>query len=128
MAYTKFKELTRYFNFNEEMNPNHLPKYVIDYLDENEEIYAAYKTKRDKAVFTSDRMILFDNLLFQKTVHMIPYKAIATSAIVYGKNKVSILLSLYNSYPVRLNFVKLDSRGKTRLRLLYTHIVKENKK
>ncbi len=128
MAYIKFKEVTRYFNFNEEMNPNHLPKYVIDYLGEDEEIYAAFKTKRDKAIFTSDRMILFDNLLFQKAVHIIPYKSIATSGIIYGKTKVTILLSLYNSYPVRLNFVRLDARGKTRLRLLYIHIMNENKK
>ena len=60
MAYVKYKELTKYFNFNKEIEIKELPKYVLDYVNDNEKIYKAYKTKRDKAVFTDKRMILFD--------------------------------------------------------------------
>ena len=48
MAYVKYKELTKYFNFNKEIDKDNLPKYVLDYVDEGEVIYKAYKTLRDR--------------------------------------------------------------------------------
>ncbi len=131
MAYIKYKELTKYFNFNEELDKEDLPKYVTDYLAEDEVIYAAYKTRRDKAIFTNDRMILFDvSYLFglTKKIHMIPYKSISTSAILFSIRSAAILMSLDSGYQMRLNFVGLKPETKTRLRLLYSHIMNENKK
>ena len=54
MAYVKYKELTKYFNFNKEIPIDDLPKYVLDYVSDTENIFKAYKTIRDKAVFTDN--------------------------------------------------------------------------
>ena len=66
MAYIKYKELTKYFNFNKIIEIDDLPEYVTDYIYSDEKILEAYKTSRDKAVFTNKRMILFDVTPFKK--------------------------------------------------------------
>ena len=43
MAYIKYKELTKYFNFNKEISSNQLPSYVTDYLKKEEKIYKVHK-------------------------------------------------------------------------------------
>lgn len=130
MAYIKYKELTKYFNFNEEIEVNNLPDYVTDYLSKTEQIYAAYKTKRDKAVFTDRSMILFDvTHIFglTKKIHIIPYNSISTSALLFRGNSASIFLSMDSGYQLRLDFVRLDGKEKTRLRLLYCIIMEKVK-
>lgn len=125
MAYIKYKELTKYFNFNKEISNDSLPSYVTDYVSEKETIYKSYKTKRDKAVFTNKRMILFDvhPLWNSKKIHMIPYKSISTGAILFESNSAAILLSFDSGYQLKLNFVRLDSKSKTELRKLYSTIM-----
>lgn len=125
MAYTKFKELTKYFYFNEELDKKDLPKYTLDYLDKNEEIFKAYRTKRDKALFTDKKMVLFDvdPLFDSKKIHIIPYHSISSAAVEFRSNSGSIQLSFDSGYQVRLDFVKLDSKAKTELRLLYMYIM-----
>lgn len=125
MAFVKFKELTKYFNFNNEIDKDNLPKYVLDYLEPSETIYKAYKTARDKAIFTDKRMILFDvaPLSFEKKIHIIPYMAISSGAISFLPNSGAILLTLDSGYQMRLNFVKLDSNEKSELRKLYTKMM-----
>lgn len=125
MAYVKYKELTKYFNFNEEINIDNLPKYVLDYVDKTEKIYKAYKTFRDKSVFTDKRMILFDVNITgtSKKIHIIPYKSISSGAILFHLNKASIFLSFNSGYQIRLNFVHLTAKDKTELRKLYNKIM-----
>ena len=48
MAYIKYKELTKYFNFNKIIEIDDLPEYVTDYIYSDEKILEAYKTSRDK--------------------------------------------------------------------------------
>ena len=36
MAYIKFKELTKYFDFKREVNIGELPEYTLEYVDEEE--------------------------------------------------------------------------------------------
>ena len=36
MAYVKYKELTKYFNFNKQIEKDGLPTYVTDYLKKGE--------------------------------------------------------------------------------------------
>lgn len=130
MAYIKYKELTKYFNFNEEIDVNNLPDYVTDYLSKTEQIYAAYKTRRDKAIFTDRSMILFDvTHIFGliKKIHIIPYNSISTCAIIFRVKSASILLSMDSGYQIRLDFVGLDAKRKTRLRLLYCIIMEKVK-
>lgn len=85
MAYIKYKELTKYFNFNKRLDIEELPKYVLDYVDSDEKILSAYKTSRDKSIFTNKRMILFDVTPFtkKKKIHIIPYKQISSATLEF---------------------------------------------
>lgn len=125
MAYIKYKELTKYFNFNKELEVDNLPSYITDYLADKELIYKVYKTLRDKAIFTDKRMILFDVDLMsiKKKIHIIPYKSISSGAILFKVNTAAIFLSFDSGYQMRLNFVKLDADAKTELRKLYSMIM-----
>lgn len=129
MAYIKYKELAKYFNFNKRIEIKDLPNYVNDYLYEDEEIIAAYKTSRDKAVFTEKRMILFDVTPVTKTkkIHIIPYKSISTSTIVYESTQSKILFSFDSGYQLRLDFTQMNAEDKMLLRLLYIDIMKEQR-
>ena len=124
MAYIKYKELTKYFNFNREISVDNLPVYVTDYVSEKEKIYKAYKTRRDKALFTDKRMILFDvdPITNSKKIHIIPYEAISTGAVLFKRTSGAILLSFDSGYQLKLNFVSLSPTDKTELRKLYTMI------
>lgn len=125
MAYIKYKELTKYFNFNKEIPVDSLPSYVTDYVSEKEKIFKAYKTFRDKAVFTNKRMILFDvhPIWNTKKIHIIPYKSISTGAILFKKTESSIFLSFDSGYQIRLNFVRMSAKDKTELRKLYSFMM-----
>lgn len=125
MAYIKYKELTKYFNFNKEIKTDDLPKYITDYVDKSEKIIKAYKTLRDKAIFTDKRMILFDVNLVNtiKKIHIIPYKSISTAAICFRPTKSSIYISFDSGYQMRLDFVNQTPENKTELRKLYTTIM-----
>ena len=43
MAYTKFKELTKYFDFKTEIPEEKLPEYVKEYVESSEKIILGYK-------------------------------------------------------------------------------------
>lgn len=126
MAYIKFKELTRYFSFSKEIDIDTLPNYVTDYVDKGEEILIAYKTTRDKAIFTNKKVILFDcNLLkgTTKTIHIIPYKSISSGAIQYTSSGAKILLTLDSGYQIRWDFVRMEGKDKTTLRHIYSKMM-----
>ena len=129
MAYVKYKELTKYFNFNKEISSEELPHYVLDYLDPNETIFKAYKTSRDKGIFTDERMILFDvsPLSSSKKVHILPYSSISSGALVFNYSSGSILLSFDSGYQLKLNFIHLDAKAKTELRRLFSYIFEKIK-
>lgn len=127
MAYVKYKELTKYFNFNKELDTTDLPNYVTDYLNEGEVIYKAYKTTRDKGIFTNSRMILFDvnPLTNSKKIHIIPYKSISSGAILFKFSSGAILLSFDSGYQLKLNFIRMSSTDKTHLRNLFSYIMEK---
>lgn len=127
MAYIKYKEITKYFYFSRVLDKTKLPWYVYDYIFDEETILAAYKTKTDHGVFTTHKIVLYDNYsLFgaKKNIYIIPYDTISTASIFYAPGKAEISLFLNSGYPVRLKFVNLVSLDKKRLRLLYTVITK----
>ena len=79
MAYIKYKELTKYFNFNKIIEIDDLPEYVTDYIYSDEKILEAYKTSRDKAVFTNKRLIVRDAQGLTGTkveIYSLPYSSI----------------------------------------------------
>ena len=122
MAYIKFKELTKYFNFNKKIEIGELPKYVLDYVLENENIIAAYRTSRDRAVFTDKRMILFDRdplAVHYKKIHMFPYSSISSSAINYKPGKVELLFSFDSGYQLHINFIDMHHEQKEIIKAVY---------
>jgi hypothetical protein len=125
MAYIKYKELTKYFNFSKEIEIDELPNYVKDYLKSGESIIKAYRTSRDKAIFTDNRMILFD-VNFTRTnkkIHIIPYESISTAALAFKPTTASIMISFNSGYQMKLNFINLKAENKTNLRKLYSYIM-----
>lgn len=128
MAYMKYKELTKYFNFRKEIETDNLPRYVTDYLYDNEKIIRGYVTRKDKGIFTDKRAILFDLRWFGliKTIYIIPYKSISTSAVSFQKNKASLIFSMDSGYPLKLNFINLSSEGKMHIRKLYAEVINKS--
>ena len=123
MAYMKFKELTKYFDFKEEIQDTScLPEYATEYLYENEKIIIAYKNSKDYAIFTNKKMILFDRdilAMYYKKVHVVPYKSISTSAINYVPGKVELLFSLNSGYQLHINFVSMNHDKKEHLKAIF---------
>lgn len=121
MAYIKYKELTKYFDFKKEIEIKDLPDYTKEYVTDNEEILLGYQTSRDHAVFTDKTMILFDRDIIgtYKKIHIIPYKSISTSAICFKPGKAEILISLDSGYQMRINFINMNHEKKEHLKIVY---------
>lgn len=122
MAYMKFKELTKYFDFGTEVHIDNLPEYTKEYVTSEESIVMAYKNSKDYAVFTNKKLILFDRdplAVYYKKIHIIPYKSISTSAINFKQSKVEILLSLDSGYQMHINFISMNHNKKENLKAAY---------
>ena len=129
MAYIKYKELTKYFDFNNEVSIDKLPDYTKEYVTDTENILIGYQTSRDYAVFTDKTMILFDRDIIKtyKKIHIIPYKSISTSAICFKPGKVEILLSLDSGYQMKINFVHMNHDKKEHIKIVYNAMMKHNR-
>lgn len=126
MAYIKFKEMTHYFNFYKEIDAKNLPDYVKQYVLPGEKIWKAYGTRRDKCVFTSEKLILFDVKGITgrtKKIHIFPLKTISSSAIVFKKDTVYLLFTFVSGYQMRLNYINLTPEDKGELRELFTNYI-----
>lgn len=121
MAYIKYKELTKYFDFKKETDINSLPEYTTEYVNPGETILGAYETERDHGIFTDKTMILFDRDILgsYKKIHIIPYKSISTSAICFKPGRAEILLSNDSGYQMRIVFVNMNNEKKERLKVIY---------
>lgn len=130
MAYAKFKELTKYFDFRQEVDVRELPYYATEYVNQGEKILLAYKTARDHAVFTDKTMILFDRDLVgtYKKIHIIPYTSISTSAICFRPGKTEILMSLDSGYQMRIIFVNMNHEKKEHIKAVYKTMMKNSTK
>lgn len=128
MAYMKFKELTKYFDFKEEIQDvNSLPLYTKEYAEENEQILIAYKNSKDYVLFTNQKMILFDRdplAVYYKKVHMVPYPSISTGAINYMPGKVEMLFSLDSGYQLHINFIGMNHEKKEKLKSIFKFMLK----
>ena len=121
MAYIKYKELTEYFNFHQELDINNLPDYVKDYLSPKEEVFVAYATNNDKFVLTNKKILIFDvkGITGTKKIHIFPFKSISSSAIEFKANKTAILVTMDSGYQLRLNFVQMNPKDKRKFRQVY---------
>lgn len=129
MAYMKFKELTKYFDFKEEIiDTELLPEYTKEYVYDSEKIVIAYKNSKDYVVFTNKKMILFDRdplAMYYKKVHVVPYNSISTSAINYVPGKVELLFSLNSSYQLHINFINMNHDKKENLKQVFKLMMKQ---
>lgn len=126
MAYIKFKELTKYFNFHQRLETDKLPEYVHQYISEGENILASYGTQRDKCVFTDKKIIVFDQQGLtgsSKKIQIFPYCSVDSTAIVFNPSSVYLLYTFMSGYQMRLNFVNLNASEKKELRIIFNTIV-----
>lgn len=130
MAYARFKELTKYFDFRHEVDVRELPFYATEYVNAGEKILLAYKTARDHAVFTDKTMILFDRDIMgtYKKIHIIPYPSISTSAICFRPGRAEILMSLDSGYQMRIVFVNMNHEKKENIKAVYKTMMKNSVK
>lgn len=130
MAYAKFKELTKYFDFKEEIEIDDLPDYTKEYVNSGEKILLGYKTARDHAVFTDKTMILFDRNIActYKKIHIIPYSSISSSAILFKPGRTEILMSMDSGYQMRIVFVNMNHIKKEHLKEVYKIMMKNSAK
>lgn len=127
MAYIKFKELTKYFDFKEEIMEENLPDYTKEYVESNEKILMGYKNSKDYVVFTDKKMILFDRdtlAVYYKKIHIIPYISISTSAINFKPGKVELLFSLDSGYQLHVNFIDMNHDKKENIKKVYKIMMK----
>ena len=127
MAYIKFKELTKYFDFKYEILEEDLPDYTKEYVEANEHIVMGYKNSKDYVVFTDKKMILFDRdtlAVYYKKIHIIPYMSISTSAINFKPGKVEILFSLDSGYQLHINFIDMNHDKKENIKKVYKIMMK----
>ncbi len=125
MAYIKFREMAHYFNFHKEIEEKELPDFVHQYVLPGEKIWKAYGTRRDKCVFTNNKLILFDvkGLGGTKKIHIFPFKTISSAAIVYKRSTVYLLFTFVSGYQMRLNYINLTPEDKKELRVLFADML-----
>ena len=126
MAYIKYKEITKYFNFSKKIDSNVLPKYVKDYIYDDEEILVSYKTSRDHGIFTNKKILLFDNTTvfgIKKEITIVPYDSITSCSVIFRMNSCELSF-VVGGYPMRIKFINMTAAAKSRLRILYTYITK----
>lgn len=127
MAYIKFKELSKYFDFKTEVYEDKLPDYTKEYVEDNEHIVIGYKNSKDYVVFTDKKMILFDRdtlAVYYKKIHIIPYVSISTSAINFKPGKVELLFSFDSGYQLHVNFIDMNHDKKEVLKKVYKMMMK----
>lgn len=129
MAYIKFKELTKYFDFKVEVGFENLTDYAREYISGKEKFILAYKNSKDFVVFTDKRIILFDRdpmAAYYKKIHIIPYYSISSSAINYKPGKVELLLSLDSGYQMHINFIDMNHDKKENIKAVYKIMMTAN--
>ena len=122
VAYIKFKKLSKYFDFNDEILAENLPDYAREYVSEKEKILLGYKNSKDYAVFTDRKMLLFDRDvlgLTYKKIHVFPYKSISSSAINFKPGKVELLFSFDSGYQLHINFIEMNHQKKENIKFIY---------
>ncbi|CDF10907.1 putative uncharacterized protein [Mycoplasma sp. CAG:776] len=127
MAYIKFKELSKYFDFKLQVKPEELPSYVEEYVEDCEEILIGYKNSKDYVVFTDKKMILFDRdtlAVYYKKIHIFPYRSISSSAINFKPGKVELLFSFDSGYQLHINFVDMNHEKKEVIKQVYKMMMK----
>ena len=122
MAYIRYKEVTKHFNFTKALDLSEIPFYGKDYIYNDETLLAVYKVGKDHGLITDKKIVLFDYALSfggKKEITTIPYRAVSAHSIVFRSTSAEIYLLLETGNPLLLKFVNMKDTDKFRLRLLY---------
>lgn len=122
MAYVRYKEVTRTFNFARVLDFRDIPSYGKDYIYDGEILLAAYQVGKDIGIITDKKIILFDNSQsfgMRKEITTVPYRAITSHSIIFHPTNAEIYLLLETSNPMLLKFDNMKDADKLRLRFLY---------
>lgn len=122
MAYIRYKEVTRRFNFSKYVEFNKIPSYCMDYIYDEEELLAAYRVGSDHGIITTNKIIIFDNsqqMGMRKEITTVPFHAITAHSIIFRLNTAEIYLLLGTGNPLVLKFSNMKDSDKARLRHLY---------
>lgn len=117
-------DISRNVSFSKVLDKKDLPGYIKHYILEDENVLVAYKTSRDHAIFTDDKVVIFDALkkINRKEIYTLPYNNIIAVSITFDIIDAEMDLYLECGYPVKLKFIDLEAEDKVRLRLLYTFL------
>lgn len=122
MAYIRYKEVTREFNFTRYVEAKNVPLFVREYIYGDEILLAAYKVGKDHGIITDKKIVLFDNTQSfgrRKEITTIPYRAITAHSVIFRPTAAEIYLLLETSNPMLLKFSGMRDTDKLRLRYLY---------
>ncbi len=120
-------KITNKYHFTRTKDNKQLPKYVKDHIFEDEEVWITYTTLKNHGVFTSKKLILFNNemsLRQKREIISIPYESITLLSVIYYENKADLKLFLTNGELVTLRIIRMLPIDKMQLRYLYTYILK----
>lgn len=117
-------DISRNVSFSKVLNKKELPGYIKHYVLEDENVLVAYKTSRDHAIFTDDKVVIFDTLkkINRKEIYTLPYNNVIAISITFDIIDAEMNLYLEYGYPIKLKFIDLEAEDKVRLRLLYTFL------
>ncbi|MDE6284228.1 MAG: PH domain-containing protein [Bacilli bacterium] len=122
MAYIRYKEVAKNFNFTKALDLDSIPSYIKDYVYDDEILLAVYKVGKDHGIITDKKLVLFDNSLSfgtKKEITIIPYRCVTAHSVIFHPTSAEIYLLLETSNPLLLKFVDMNDSDKFRLRLLY---------
>jgi hypothetical protein len=109
MAFIKFKPIASHFNFYVSIPKNEIDKETLSYVDEDEKILLAFRSKRDIGVFTDKRIILIDKKGFRgfrKSIFAIKYHTISSYALNIHNLDSTIEIITESSHRMLINFLK----------------------
>lgn len=109
MAFIKFKPIASHFRFFMTITGNQLDSATYNFIDENEHVILAFKSKRDLAIFTDRRIILIDKKGirgFRKSIYSIKYESISSYTLNIHNLDSTIEIITDSSHHLIMNFSK----------------------
>lgn len=109
MAFIKFKPIASHFRFFASISSNQLDSITLKFIDDNEHIILAFKSKRDLAIFTDKRIILIDKKGirgFRKSIYAIKYESISSYTLNIHNLDSTIEIITDSSHRLVMNFSK----------------------
>jgi len=109
MSFIKFKPIASHFNFFVTLSRDGIDRESCSYIDKEEDILLAFRSKRDIGIFTNKRIILIDRKGlrgFRKSIYAIKYESISSYALNIHNLDSTIEIITDSSHRLLINFLK----------------------